>query len=492
MPVHDIDTLLAEQTARWESMTDDEREYEAFEWWDRHPDECERLRYTSANLILDLVLDRTRRRHSALAELDAINAAHRRVVFNMQSSDAELDAAEAEHESALAAWHLRYDSLWPEDEMKPYLQLVPSPEQPANALPLTFFDDCGRRSPKRWIFKNAIAAGENSSWFGAPGTLKSALLQDMMVSAARGLDWRGFKNKQCVGSVFFAFERADQARRRLAAYAKRDGIEGLPIAVADRIINMLDPACVDIIVDTVAAAEARLGVPVGIVAFDTWSKGIAAGGGDEDKAQHQNIVAANLRRVHERTDGRLHIAGIGHSGKDESRGERGSNARQGDVDMQVQITGGDTIKTATVIKANDQAEGPLTAFAGEIVEMGVDDDGDKISAFILSTKIYNSTPKESNISDQQRLALDALRTATDEHGERIEGVKWVSVERWREQLQRSGVTAHAKNERSAFKKIRDGLAAKKRIVESDGRVRFGYAAPIMPLTGLPLPPPPGN
>ncbi len=92
------------------------------------------------------------------------------------------------------------------------------------------------------------------------------------------------------------------------------------------------------IVATVCAAEFCLGqVRSESIVVDTWSKGIAAGGGDEDKARDQNMVAANLRRIHEQLN--VHIAGIGHSGKDETRGERGSNARQGDVDLANEITG---------------------------------------------------------------------------------------------------------------------------------------------------------
>ena len=38
---------------------------------------------------------------------------------------------------------------------------------------------------------------------------------------------------------------------------------------------------------------------------------------------------------------------------DPSRGERGSNAKLADVDLQVQISGETTTKTATIVKAND-------------------------------------------------------------------------------------------------------------------------------------------
>ena len=58
----------------------------------------------------------------------------------------------------------------------------------------------------------------------------------------------------------------------------------------------------------------------------------------------------------------VHVALIGHTGKDESRGARGSNAHMADVDMMVQISVADDVRTATITKINDGAEGVLTRF----------------------------------------------------------------------------------------------------------------------------------
>jgi hypothetical protein len=57
-------------------------------------------------------------------------------------------------------------------------------------------------------------------------------------------------------------------------------------------------------------------------------------------------VAADFQKM-ERID--LHFAA-----------ERGSNAKRADMDLQVQISGEET-RTATIIKANDGPDGPLTA-----------------------------------------------------------------------------------------------------------------------------------
>ena len=233
-----------------------------------------------------------------------------------------------------------------------------------------------------------MARDEISSWFGPPGKGKSALATDLTIANASGRDWRGFRTKCRCGVVYFAFERADLVRRRLIAHKLRDGLADLPIAVAGESIDLLNRSCVDVILATIHAAEQRFACEVGLAIFDTYAKGIAAGGGDEDKAKDQNAVQANLRRLFDRGC-HIHIAGVGHAGKDESKGERGSNARLADVDLQVQITG-DLVKTATVLKANDQPEGCLTSFKLEPFDFDPDEDGDPFRTFIVGDEILDS------------------------------------------------------------------------------------------------------
>ncbi|MCK1639583.1 AAA family ATPase [Bradyrhizobium sp. 157] len=359
------------------------------------------------------------------------------------------------------------------------------------ALPLKFFDECANEPPKPWAVKGVLALNEDSSWFGPAGSLKSTLLTDLAVHLAAGKDWRGFKTKMQAGVVYFAFERAALTRRRLAAYAKRDGLATLPISVADQIVDLIDVSCVEIITETIKAAEARFGIPVGLIILDTYAKGVAAGGGDEDKAQHTNAVAANLKRIHEYVGQPLHIALIGHTGKDESRGERGSSAKTGHIDVGVQISGEGKVKTATVVKGNDQPEDALTAFEGEEIAIGFDADGDALTAFIVSPRTVQAAPEgASRLSDMQVLALDALKRAIAAHG--TGGA--VAVDIWREELFRSGVLdGEAKNPREPFRRLRNGLARLRRIVEQDGTVRIGYALGITPMASPSIvPPPPGG
>ena len=178
------------------------------------------------------------------------------------------------------------------------------------------------------------------------------------------------------------------------------------------------------------------------------------------------MALANLRRVLDKLD--IHIAGIGHTGKDESRGERGSNARLADVDVQVQISG-DNIKTATVKKANDQQMGPLTSFKLEPVGLGEDEDGDPFRTFILSKELLAVGVTERGLSDQQRLVIEALAEAVLKHGKDLpaidgmpRGLKSVAADQWRAEL--------AANPRARFSELRKRLSVKKLIGVRDDLV----------------------
>ncbi|MHC2334476.1 AAA family ATPase [Bradyrhizobium sp. USDA 4454] len=278
---------------------------------------------------------------------------------------------------------------------------------------------------KSWILKGAIAFGETSAWVGPPGSLKSALMADLSVSVAYGLDWHGkkFKGHFDYGVIYFALERADLVRRRIEAQIKRLGLDPKRnIVVVPATIDLLAPQNVAKVANTIKNAEAFTDTFLSVVIFDTHAKLIAAGGGDEDKAKDQGRLFTNLERLKELT-GRPHIALVGHTGKDESRGARGSNAFYGDVDLMVEISGGE-IKTATITKANDLAEGPLFSFKSEIHQFGSDEDGDPITVNIVSGEEVSAqvaVKREPKLSANQKTMLGLLRDA---------GAAGLSTEDW--------------------------------------------------------------
>jgi AAA domain len=282
-----------------------------------------------------------------------------------------------------------------------------------------------------WLVKGILAKGHTSYLIGPPGSGKSALLGSVAVHLAAQRDWHGFKIRKKYATVKFAMERADLVEKRIWSECQRDGLGEVPIAVAPGMINLMDRKCVTEIIGTILTAEDKFGIEVGLATFDTFNKGIAAGGGEENSAKDQNIAWGNLRLVHEALARyhTIHIGAAGHTGKDESRGARGSNASYGDNDVSLQIGIGDTgIKEVSINKANELPEGPLMRFKMEPFNTGlVDQDGDPIEVWIagkdiIGPKSHDADPK---LTKNQQTMYSILRDAeqaglsTDEWSQRV-------------------------------------------------------------------------
>ncbi|MET4149915.1 AAA family ATPase [Bradyrhizobium sp. RT7b] len=330
------------------------------------------------------------------------------------------------------------------------------------ALHFTLFKDFGALGKKRWVQKGIIALGETSAWIAPPGAGKSALLTEISFHVGTDRDWRGHRSKGRYAVVIFALERADLYRRRLQVYHERNHGPDLPIAIVDRVINVMAPTVGLEIVSTVKAVEAATGLPVGLIIIDTYPKAIAAGGGDEDKARDQNKAAANLRRVHEKL--MVHIALVGHTGKQEDRGARGSNAHLGDVDVMVQISDNGGSKVAAIIKGNDTAARDLAVFSLELIETGRDEDGDPETTTIVS-EAEGAAPQtrapKKKLPDSAKAGLRALRegladgpveTPSDSHIP--VGSKCLTLEQWDDRLRKEGIINPKGNPSEEFKRIR--------------------------------------
>jgi hypothetical protein len=352
-------------------------------------------------------------------------------------------------------------------------------------IPLSYYGEFGATADKVWILKGVIAKDETSSWIGPPGTGKSALITDIVIHIASGEDWRGNRSKQSCGVVYFALERAGLVKRRLTAHAQRTGVNDLPIAVGAQIIDLSKSDCIAAIVATIREAEAHFGCAVGMIVIDTYSKGIAAGGGDENSAKDQNMTLGNLRRVQEETG--VHVALVGHTGKEEDRGARGSNAHLADVDLMVQIKGDSDskLKTAVIVKNNDGPEDILTRFELEIAILGKDEDGDDITTAILSEDTFDSEEEisQAKMNKTQRRAMELLERCIVDAGKPApvtadfpQGIgKVVSIDTWRATCIKGSLSAgNTESSERAFRRAMTDLISMHRIGTWENWVWIAY------------------
>ena len=272
--------------------------------------------------------------------------------------------------------------------------------------------------------------------------------------------------------MYFALERADLVKRRLTAHRRRDELKGLPIAVAGGVIDLMHPANVSLMIDTIRAAQEKFGCDVGFVVIDTLAKGVAAGGGDENQAKDMGRALANIRKV----SGARRCAYRHCQPYRQRREERCARIEQpgrGDVDLLVQISG-DSVKEAKVTKANDQKEGVLTKFKGEIATLGEDEDGDDITTMIISREDCGSatgskSKEKTPLTATQRRAMDLLIMAINDVGRASPPnappgvVKVVTLDDWRKSCKESISDGADDAQRMAFNRAKTDLANKGRI-----------------------------
>jgi len=194
------------------------------------------------------------------------------------------------------------------------------------------------------------------------------------------------------------------------------------------------------------------------------------------------MVFANLQRVKNATG--VHLAIIGHTGKDESRGARGSNAHMGDVDMMVQISVADDVRTATITKVNDGVEGVLTRFKVEPVTLGQDEDGDDITTAIVSDDRLDTKKEMSRakLNKSQRRAMELLDRCLIEQGkpapttEYPRGVTVVEIWLWQIACLKGGLSPAGTKESAvkAFRRAVKDLVAMHRIGIWDELVWIAY------------------
>jgi hypothetical protein len=366
------------------------------------------------------------------------------------------------------------------------------------ALAFKSFAEFANENPKSWLVEGVIALNEDSTWYGKDGEGKSTLVDDIATHVAAGRDWRGYKfrreeiepdenvnEEEYRGVLIFATERAKLHRLRLEAYKKRDNLpENLPIAVIDEVINLCDPACIEIISDTIYDFEREHKCRVGLVIIDSWSK--ALGACDENMPATQNFACTSLKKIRERHYCSFHIMTVGHSGKDGSKGERGSGAKRAHMDLAVLIDKG----VAEIVKGNDVAKGDLARFESEeftvtlpAVLTGRATPERSYTVSILAP--YNPDRKTAAVraedfppTGRKGEALAVLASVIARGGQN--GA--VPLAHWKDELRQIGwIKPGDKNDRATFTRIRKDLA--QHIIEADGLVGIKPNGKV--------PPPPG-
>ncbi|MGM0914124.1 MAG: AAA family ATPase [Pseudomonadota bacterium] len=307
--------------------------------------------------------------------------------------------------------------------------------------------------PVSWLVRGYVEADSLALVYGEPGHGKSFLAIDMAASIATGTPWHGAETKP--GAVFYiAGEGHNGLARRFKAWETTRGasLTGVPLYVSQRAAPLDDKASAAEVLRVVDDLAAEAGEAPALIVVDTLARCF---GGDENSATDIGAFVANLDALRHRW--RATVMVVHHSGKDTTRGARGSTALRGAVDAEYKVTkdpAGVVTLEATKLKDADVPE--RRAFRLAPVELPLaDDDGEPVWSCVPElTEARVGGPKRPTGKHQQR-ALSVLGNlaAFPEDGEDGGNGAPVSVEAWRLAMREAGT------DRRRFNDAKKQLAA---------------------------------
>jgi hypothetical protein len=199
--------------------------------------------------------------------------------------------------------------------------------RPSRFTPIFARDFAGLPQPI-YTIQQLVPARAITLIYGASGSFKSFIVQDMLASTAAGI--RALNKFATVqGAAIMSAGEAPYgiAHKRSPAWALARGIENLenfPFAIVPAVPLVSDAAEVKAFVAEMQAAD----IAPRIVAFDTVAR--AMGGLDENEARAAGLMIAAAEYVISELDCAVIL--VAHSGKDEAKGVRGSSALFAAVD----------------------------------------------------------------------------------------------------------------------------------------------------------------
>lgn len=344
-----------------------------------------------------------------------------------------------------------------------------------------------------------IGRAQQDVLFGGTGTGKTAIANEFIFAVAPGagmgiqlLNPQPLYRSQKGRVLAAIYEDPFDYRRRMLALAEVRGVnlDTLDLAIVSADLNVTKEKDRAALLQRIRDDAAVNGAPA-LLIVDTVAAALGAeSSSDDDVVGKLFAVSQSLVREFMCT-----VVFVAHPGKDETRGIAGSYRFQGNSDFILK-----TVKTKDgfrLVKEKDRngAKRPLFDYTLKFVEVERTASGKVRTGAIVGTmtacaqenyaqhvapaaEAETAGVLQRKLSDRHRLALDALTEAVIEAGgpapaamQLPSSVRAVSLAHWRNELFARGILDRdSKNPRQDFKRIRDGLAARRLIGERDGLI----------------------
>ena len=242
-------------------------------------------------------------------------------------------------------------------------------------FPVVTAGDLSRRKPAGWLVKRVIPKADLFVIYGASGSGKSFVAIDLLAAMARGVEWRGNRVEK-TRCLLIAAEGGGGVGKRIEAYCRHHNINaddldiGLIIAPPNFMLK-------DDITELVKAVAAAGGAD--LILVDTFAQ--VTPGANENAAEDMGLALANSRALGGATGAMIGL--VHHSGKDAHRGSRGWSGIKAAVDAELEVVKHENgQRELRISKMKDGDDGLAWGFKLEVIEVGLDDDGEAITSCV--------------------------------------------------------------------------------------------------------------
>lgn len=264
------------------------------------------------------------------------------------------------------------------------------------------------RPAVEWFIRDVMPRRGVAVVYGPSRAGKTFVVLDMvmtLLSTAPAWHSHRIRNRPS-GVVYLAMEGAHGVRGRVRAWSQYQGSaepESL-LFMEGQAFNLANAQDVS---DLVSAALSAVG-PGCIVVVDTQAK--AATGVDEQSARDTGLIYNAAEQIARQLDGLCLL--VAHTGKDETKGLRGSSAQTGAADLMMLVSRVDEesgVRRWCIMKNKDGPEDTEGYFELDAVRVGVDEDGEPVeSAVVVAADEPVQTKRRARRSPAGGMFVQAL------------------------------------------------------------------------------------
>ena len=247
-----------------------------------------------------------------------------------------------------------------------------------------------------WLIKDILVDGGIATIYGESGSTKSFLAIDLAMHLATGSKWFGLEVNRGIPIIYTALEGFRGVVKRIKGWCKKNNISPSNIFIDHDSLLLGEQGSVESFINYYKANNFHKGM----IIIDTFN--MACPNIEENSAKEMSGVITKAKLIAEKLNSTVLI--IHHSGKDESRGMRGSSSLKASMDTIIYVKQDSNGNCEwSLEKSKDSECGIRFAYRLETIEVEMNGEVettctlDKLGEMLEKKKKANLTPKQTRV-----------------------------------------------------------------------------------------------